>query len=114
MIVPNFVDVKVVNEDGTFTDEWRNIMQTLLQSAQLNLGNEGYVVPTVSSDPNSVTPPTSGGQLLQVQNNIITVNGVSSYTCKFGTIIYDSFDNKGKIALNNGAGAPIFKDITTS
>ena len=45
MNVPAFTNSKVVDEEGYFTPEWSNLMNTLISQVQLNLGNEGYVVP---------------------------------------------------------------------
>lgn len=96
--VANFLDTPVVNKDGQFTDEWRNIMQQVFQSLQLNFGNEGLVMPT-QTDANITT----------IQNN---VDNNGNPTAQYGTILYDSTNNSIRISINNGLNAPIFKTVT--
>ncbi len=49
MNIPNFEDVKVIDKDGFFTDEWRTIMEQLFQALQQNVGDEGFNVPPQST-----------------------------------------------------------------
>lgn len=41
MNIPNYVNSRVVDENGNFTPEWGNIMMQLLTELQLNAGSEG-------------------------------------------------------------------------
>jgi hypothetical protein len=103
MNVPSFLDSRVIKEDGTWTDEWKTIMQALFQNMQSNLGNEGLVMPMQSA-----------ANIATIQNNTVLVNGNTIYTCSYGTMIYNSSANTAQVALNNGSGVPMFKTITTS
>lgn len=113
MQIPTFTQSPVVKEDGNFTDSWATNIKQLLQNMQQDLSNEGFKIPSVSSDPNSVTPPTAGGQLLQIQNSFNLQDGVEA-----GTLIFDPYEPNGatppvskgqlKILLNDG----LFHGIT--
>jgi hypothetical protein len=72
MNIPTFTNSKVVDENGYFTPEWSNLMNTLISQVQLNLGNEGYVVPQ------------------QPATNIAELTDASKST---GAIVYNSTDN---------------------
>ena len=91
MNIPNFENTQVVDDEKYFTDNWQLLMQQLFTELQTNAGNEGLVVPTLSSDPNSVSPPAVGGQLAQIQT-----------TAQNGTLVYDTFTNELKVRLNDG------------
>lgn len=106
MNIPSFQDIPVIvkrGDDYYWSDEWRNIMQQLIQALQLDASDEGLVAPTQTS----AASPNNKIQL--IQNNQLS-NG--SYTCKFGTMLYDSTNNSGRFCVNNGAGIPLFKTIT--
>lgn len=91
MNIPNYENTQAVEENGYFTDYWQILWQQLFTELQANAGNEGLVVPTLSSDPNSVDPPAVGGQLAQIQT-----------TAQNGTLVYDTFTNELKVRLNDG------------
>jgi hypothetical protein len=48
MLIPNFINTKPVDENGNWTPEWANIMTQLLTQMQLNLSNEGFVMPKLT------------------------------------------------------------------
>jgi hypothetical protein len=112
MDVPNFLPERVIDENGYWTEPWKSLMEQLLQNMQTDLGNEGFVNPSVSSDPTSVTPNAAGGQLQQVQSSFGQQNGVIA-----GTIIFDPYEVNGavlparngqlKVLLNDGTFHPI-------
>lgn len=110
MNIPNFHDIAVVEqrEDKKFyfTEEWQNIMISLLQTLQQNASDEGLVAPT---QPQPGAPNTA---IADIQNHIITVNGNTVYTCQFGTSLYDRLNNSIRMAIDDGTGAPIFKTVT--
>jgi len=94
MMIPSYVDIPVIDiQTGKLTDEWKVIIQQLLQQLQINAGTEGLVSPTLSSDINSVTPPTVGGEigLLEASGNV-----------QNGTLIYDVFTDNLKVKLSDG------------
>ena len=63
MNIPNYVNSKVVDEQGNYTPEWGNIMMQLLSELQLNAGTEG-----LKASPLSTT---------QI-SDLITIAGVSA------------------------------------
>lgn len=104
MNIPNYLEIKVIDEKGYFTPQWKIVMQQLLTELQNNASNEGLVAP--SQDASNITT---------IQNN--QVNNPAPppstlYTCQFGTLLYDSTNNLLKVALSN-AGVPDFKTIMT-
>jgi hypothetical protein len=50
MNIPNFVDVKVVDDKGYFTEEFRQIFSQMITQFQTNLSNEGYKIPSQTTD----------------------------------------------------------------
>lgn len=81
MDIPNFQDIPVVvkrGDDYYWSDEWRNLMQQLFQTLQINASQEGLVPPS---------QPTSNITIIQPK-------------ASNGTIIYDNSTNqlKGLIA----------------
>jgi hypothetical protein len=98
MNIPNLPIGEVLKEDKNFTDAFLDFFITLIKTLQLNLGNEGLVPPTQTA-----------ANISTIQDNQLP-NG--SYTCQFGTILYDSTNNTMRMAIDDGAGAPIFKTVT--
>jgi hypothetical protein len=50
MMIPNFIDVKVVDTTtGKFTSEWGVIMQQLITQLQTNASDQGLVAPSQSN-----------------------------------------------------------------
>ena len=107
MNIPNFENIQFVDRSGVLTESWQNIMQQLFTQLQKGVGTEGFKVSVVSSNPASVTPPTVGGQLAQVQASFGTQEGVSA-----GTVVFDPYEVNGatpparngqlKVLLNDG------------
>ncbi len=91
MKIPNFSFGALTDRGGMPTDESYYFFQQLIDELQKNAGPEGLVVPTLSSENNSVDPPAAGGQIAQIQG-----------TAANGTLIYDSFVDKLKVRLNDG------------
>ncbi len=107
MMIPNYVDMRVIGEDGHFTPEWKIIMQQLLTTLVSNAGPEGLVAPT-QTDAN----------LLLIQNNQVQSSTAPNtptfiYTCQFGTLLYDSDTNTLRVALDSGGGVPLFYTVVT-
>ena len=97
-LIPNFENLPIIQAGGVWSDTWSLIMQQLLSTLQTNFGPEGLVAPTLTA-----------AQITAVQNNQLP-NG--AFTCQYGTIVYNSTANSMMMAVNNGAGAPIFKTVT--
>jgi hypothetical protein len=107
MNIPNFENVTFTERNGTLTDPWQLILQNLFSELQGGVGNEGFEISIVTSDPNSITPPASGGQLLVIQDSFGNQNGVTA-----GTIVFDPYAVNGailparngqlKVLLNDG------------
>ncbi len=119
MIVPNYVQEQIVDKEGFPTQNFSSFFINLLQGMQISISDEGYLVPSVSSDPNSVTPiPTTGGQLAQLQASFQTgtVNPNTQTVTpgvQIGTIVFDPYEVNGgsggtprlgqlKVLLNDG------------
>lgn len=107
MNIPNFENIQFIGKGGFLTDNYQNILQQLFSALQRGVGQEGFEISVVSSDPNSVTPPTAGGQLLKIQSSFGEQNGVIA-----GTVVFDPYEVNGatpparngqlKVLLNDG------------
>ena len=102
--IPNLPTGQIVDETGQPTDDELTFRQTLVTSLQQNFGDEGCVVPSLTQD-----------EITTIQDN--TEDNPSDpmsplYTCQFGTIVYNADTNEIQIAIDDGAGAPIFKTVT--
>lgn len=91
MKIPNFSFGALTDKGGMPTDESYYYFQQLTDELQKNAGTEGLVVPTLSSQNTSVTPPAAGGQIGQIEAG-----------AALGTLIYDSFTDKLKVRLADG------------
>lgn len=112
MNVPNFLPEQVIDKNGYWAEPWKSLMEQLLQNMQTDLGNEGFKIPSISSNPDSVSPSAANGQLQQVQDSFGQQEGVTS-----GTVIFDPYEINGgtsdepngqlKVLLNDGTFHPI-------
>jgi hypothetical protein len=80
MNIPNFENIKFVDNNGFLTDEWKNILTQLFQQLQTNLSAEGISVPKQSNA------------------NIIALSTAKS----IGNIIYDNTSNQFKACVPSG------------
>lgn len=85
MNIPNFLNINIAQQDGSFSDEWNLNFQQLFQELQNNFGATGCVVPSMETS-----------NINQLQN---VVNG---------TLIYDSTIDELK--LRQGG---VFKIVQT-
>lgn len=95
--IPNLPMGNIVDEKGYPTDDELTFRQVLIQNLQRLIGNEGLVA-----------PKQANADILSIQNK---TNANGQYTCAFGTLIYDSTNNKILAAINDGTGKPIFKEL---
>lgn len=105
MAIPSmdFRGNKFVNDDGTLSEVAQSFFDLLNTFLIKNFGAEGLVM--------SSQPTANVGV---IQNNVTTgPTGLQTSTCQFGTMLYNQTTNKAMVALNDGAGNPIFKEITT-
>lgn len=100
MIIPNYDGSKIADETGTPTPHFGNVLQTLLKNMTQSIGNEGYQIPLISSDP-------ANNQLAVIQasfqSSITPVNANTQTVtvgAQAGTIIFDPYE------LNGGAVGP--------
>jgi hypothetical protein len=115
MIIPNVPTDSMLDEKGVISKPWENFFNQSAQQQQQSLSNEGFWIPSVSSASDSVTPPTSGGQLAQLAASFyvlgtsppqINPNGVQA-----GTIIFDPAEiNGGSSGSPNGQLKVILAD----
>lgn len=87
MEIPSYLEAQVIDENGRFTPVWQRIMQQLLQELQINLSDEGIVMPSQSA----------------ANITVLTTAAVN------GTLVYDSTNDLPKV---NVAG--VFKTILTA
>lgn len=45
MKIPNFIDTQVIDKDGRLTPTWKQILSQLFTELQLNLSDEGIIMP---------------------------------------------------------------------
>ena len=79
MKIPNFANDRFVDANGSMTTVWANIINQLITELQLNLSNEGYVLP----------------QLTTTQINDLTDVNKSK-----GAMVYDETTNEFKVNIN--------------
>lgn len=103
--IPNLPTAKIVDENGFPTDDELTFRQALITLLQKNFGEEGLVAPTQSN----ALMPVGVDYINQIQNNQLPDG---QYTCQYGTILYNSTANSMMMAIDDGAGAPIFKTVT--
>lgn len=103
--IMDFRGSKFVNEDGTLTEVSQSFFDLLTTILIKSIGQEGIVSPTQDS-----------ASIALIQDNQVSnvLTGNSSYTCQFGTLIYDSTNNKLIVALDDGFGIPVFKNVLTT
>lgn len=109
MNIPNYEYCPAISRGGFFSDQWSLILQQLISNLQRGVGQEGFEISLVSSDPASVTPPTAGGQLGHIQATFGTTNQNAVIP---GTVVFDPYEQNGailparngqlKVLLNDG------------
>lgn len=112
MNVPNYENSAISDWQGNLTDQWSLLLQQLLGEMQKDIGLEGFVISSVSSDPASVDPPTAGGQVARLESTFGQQTGVEA-----GTLIFDPYEVNGailparngqlKVLLNDGTFHPV-------
>lgn len=106
MRVPTYVEEKAVQENGFFTEPWQILLEQLLQNLQQAISDEGFLIPSVSSDANSVTPPAAGGQLSIIEASFGTDGGALA-----GTLVFDPAEvNGGTVSDPNGQLKILLRD----
>lgn len=125
MIVPTYLQEAIVNKEGMPTDAFASFLRNLLQNMQLSVSDEGYLIPSVSSAPDSSPPSSTQLAVLQAsyQNPLTPVNpNTQTVTVgvQVGTIVFDPYEVNGatpparngqlKVLLNDG----MFHDITNT
>ncbi len=88
---PLMIADRLVDKDGYLSTSWQMTFDQLLGQLNQNFGESGCVIPSLSSDPDSVIPSTTGGQI-----------GLIEDKAKNGTLIYDSFTNELKLKKPGG------------
>lgn len=81
MNIPNYVNSRVVDENGNFTSEWGNVMMQLLTELQLNAGTEGLKASPLAS--------TQIADLITIANTppLIENSAVSNSSMVFDTTL---------------------------
>lgn len=115
MIVISVPNENIVDDQNIITKSWGNYFDQNTQQMQQSLSNEGFWIPSVSSDANSVTPPAAGGQIAQLEASFGQQNGLNA-----GTLIFDPAEvNGGSPSVPNGQlkvllGDGLFHKITNT
>ncbi len=123
MNIPSLPINALVETDGPrkgyLTDTWFQFFNQLITILQTNAGNLGIVMPSVSSDPDSVTPSAPDGQLGQLQATFNPTTASDKFHVVPGTVVFDPFETNGgspdpngqlKVLLNDGT----FHNLTNS
>jgi hypothetical protein len=87
MNIPNFTDTQVVDKNGHFTPQWRQIMSQLMSELQTRMSEESHITPS------------------QTTANIALLNSPDLK----GGLLYNSDTNKLNVNING-----TFKEVTTS
>lgn len=104
-VVPNVPAVPVdpmfhmQGDQCVLTSVGKSFFETLINYFYTNHSSEGLV---------AATQPAAN--VASIQNNTLP-NG--SYTCQYGTFLYDSTLNNLVVCLNNGSNVPQFYSIMT-
>jgi hypothetical protein len=88
------------NDKIVLTSQGKTFFESFINYFINNFSSEGLVAPNQSTS-----------SINSIQNNTLPDG---SYTCQYGTLIYNSNTNKLMVALNNGSNIPIFYNILTS
>lgn len=88
MKIPNFINEKVVTEDGYFTEPWGHVFNQLFHELQTQMSDESHIAPSQTTD------------------NITNLLNVSDYE---GGLVYDTDVNKLKVNING-----TFKEVLTT
>lgn len=65
MNIPNFINEKIVKEDGELTDSWKFLLSTLITQMQIHLSEEGFIVPQqTTANINQLNLPKKTGAIL--------------------------------------------------
>lgn len=105
MIVPNYDGSQIADEDGYPTPNFTNILQTLLKNLTQSIGNEGYLIPSISSAPNSASTPEAPSTLSQIQvlelafskstTPVSSTGQTVTVGTLAGTIVFDPYELNG-------------------
>ena len=76
MNIPNFEDIKVVDENGKFTQAWKNIMSQLFNELQKRMSEEMHVAPsqTTANIAQFNTPDYVGGVVYNTDTKQLNAN----------------------------------------
>lgn len=91
MKIPNIIDRPISDKEGNLTSEWKQLLTELITQLQLNVSDEGFIIPRQSSA------------------NITSISTSKSV----GAIVYDSDTNQFKACVSSG-GTGVFKTINLS
>lgn len=99
---------KFVNPDGTLTEVAQGFFDLLDTVLTKNIGPEALVAPSQSST-------TTPNNIATIQNNKIVSNtNQTTYTCQFGTFLFDTATDNLLVAKGSLTGIPIFKTVMTT
>ena len=116
MNIPPYLQEELVKEDRYPTEAFASFLRNLLQGMQLSISDEGYLIPSISSAPDSAGPGQTQLAVLQAsfQSNTVNPNTQTVTTgVQAGTIIFDPYEVNGgsggtprlgqlKVLLNDG------------
>jgi len=106
MNVPNFENIKFVENGGMLTSSWQIILQQLISEMQKSLSNEGFIPPSLAA--------TGDLSIAKLQTKLQTLT-VPQQAAYGGDLIYDSSNNVLKVfILDADPTLSTFKTILTA
>ncbi len=105
ILIPNLPIGPMVDKNGYPTTTEIVFRQILITNLQQNFGVEGVVIPSLTND-----------SIQRVQNNKRYDSATKKlvYTCKGGTLIYDSTNNNLLVCILDSSGIPTFKIVNVT
>lgn len=84
MIVPTYLQEKIVDESGYPTAAFSDFLRVLLQNMQLSISNEGYLIPSVTKEDMIDIQASFKSNVVNPNNQTVSI-GVQIGTLVFNT-----------------------------
>jgi hypothetical protein len=100
MRVPTYNQEQITSEDGKPSDGFSLLLTQLLQGLQLGISDDGYAIPSVSSEPDSAGTGYTQLGVLEATYLTNVVNDESQNVIpgvRPGTIIFDPYELNGGV-----------------
>lgn len=100
MIVPTYVQEQVVDKEGVPTAGFNTFLSNLIQNMNLSVSDEGYLIPSISSAPDSAGTGLTQIGVLQASFQGTVVNPSTQTVTvgvQVGTLIFDPYELNGGV-----------------